>query len=109
MSNEEASRELSDARRRALEASVAPGADIYLSYEETEALWSRNAEVETTPASSVVRNISFGPSPQPLYRVMKHAPNTEGRGVPTEVPSFGMGSVVLLSGGIQIPVGHASE
>jgi hypothetical protein len=106
VSNEEASGELSEARRRALEASVAPDADIYLSYEETEALWSGNAEVETSSAS-VVRNISFGSSPQPLYRVMTHAPNTEGRGVPTEVPLLGIGSVVLLSARIQVPVGPA--
>jgi hypothetical protein len=40
MANEDMSGEISEARRRALEASVAPGADIDLTYEEVQELWA---------------------------------------------------------------------
>lgn len=49
MSNQEMSEELREAIQRGLEASIAPGADIYLSYEESEALWA-TAQVTITPS-----------------------------------------------------------
>jgi hypothetical protein len=63
MPNEEASGELSEGRRRALEASVAPGADIYLSYEESEALWSTSAEAPEMPIIEVTPSRWSLPAP----------------------------------------------
>jgi hypothetical protein len=98
---------LSEARRRALEASVAPGADIHLSYEETEALWSVTDEAEEHGVSSAIRNIRFGES-ESLYTLVTHAAETQGARVSqSEVPLFGITPVVTPGGGSQVPAGQA--
>jgi hypothetical protein len=85
MSNEDMSGEISEARRRALEASVAPGADIYLTYEETQALWaSARTQPEVSSAQgtgrSVIRNVLLGSASRSLYTLVTRAPQTTGSG-----------------------------
>jgi len=109
MSNEDMSGEISEARRRALEASVAPGADIYLSYEESEALWAASEEVGAQMAarSSVVRTITLGPALRSLHRFVTEAPKTAGvGGPPMGHPLFGISPVVSSSGATQVPAGQ---
>lgn len=102
MSNEDMSGEISEARRRALEASVAPGADIHLTYEESEALW---ADTQRVGRSSVTRNIRIGPTS--LHKIMQ-PPGTRGAGsTQRELPLFAMHSVVSSKGVRQVPVGQA--
>jgi hypothetical protein len=85
VSNENMSSEISEARRRALEASVAPGADIYLTYEEAQARWATLRaphEVGTARGTSktIVRNVPLGSEPQSLYTPVTKAPQTRGSG-----------------------------
>jgi hypothetical protein len=102
MSNDDSSGEMSEARRRALEASVAPGADIYLTYEESEALW---AGTRRAGQSSVTRDIRIGPTT--LHEVMQ-PPDTRGAGsTQRELPLFTMHPVVSSRGVRQVPVGQA--
>jgi hypothetical protein len=88
MQNEDMSGEISEARRRALEASVVPGADIYLTYEEARALWAtvRTArEVGSAQGTgrSMVRNVLLGSGPRSLYTLVTKAPQTRGSGSQT--------------------------
>jgi hypothetical protein len=85
MPNEEASGELNEARRRALEASVAPGADIYLSYEESEALWSTSAEAPEIPVVEVAPSRWSRPAPGPTVagRIMRRVLNLKSFGAAT--------------------------
>jgi hypothetical protein len=85
MSNEDMSGEISEARRRALEASVAPGADIYLTYEEAQALWAtlrspREVGSAQGTGRSMVRNVPLGSEPRSLYTLVTKAPQTRGSG-----------------------------
>jgi hypothetical protein len=108
MSNERPSDELSEARRQALDASVAPGADIHLSYEETEAFWSARDQAEEHGASSVTRSIRFGVASLSVYTVVTHAAETQGVGViRSEVSIFGISPLVIPGGGSQVPAGQA--
>jgi hypothetical protein len=93
-------------RRRALEASVAPGADIYLSYEESEALWAAGEElgVQQVVGSSVVRTISLGPAMRPLHSFVTEAPETTGVGSTLmALPLFGVSPLVSSSSAEQVP------
>jgi len=85
MSNEEMSEELREAIRRGLEASVAPGADIYLTYEESEALWAAartQPEVSSAQGTgrSLIRNVRLGSASRSLYTRVTRAPQTTGSG-----------------------------
>jgi hypothetical protein len=106
MPNNEASGEQSEARRRALEASVAPGADIYLSFEESETLWSAGSRPQGPSRAFVARSITFGH--EPLYTVETAAPDTKGtESIQTEISLFGISSIVTPGGGPQVPAGQA--
>jgi hypothetical protein len=85
MSNEDISGQISEARRRALEASVAPGADIDLTYEEAQALWDAiraQREVVSAQATgrSLIRQVTLGPGPRLLYMLVTKAPQTRSSG-----------------------------
>jgi hypothetical protein len=85
MSNEDMSGDISEARRRALEASVAPGAEIYLTYEETQALWaSVRAQREVGSAQgtgrSMIRQLPLGSGSRSLYVLVTKEPKTRGSG-----------------------------
>jgi hypothetical protein len=85
MSNEHMSGQISEARRRALEASVAPGADIDLTYEEAQALWDAiRAQREVVSAQaigrSVIRQVPLGPVPRLLYMLVTRPPQTRSSG-----------------------------
>ena len=85
MSNEDMSGQISEARRRALEASVAPGADIDLTYEEAQALWDAiRAQREVISAQaigwSIIRQVPLGPGPRLLYMLVTRAPQTRSSG-----------------------------
>jgi hypothetical protein len=102
MSDDDMSGEMSEARRRALEASVAPGADIYLTYEESEALW---ADTPRVGRSSVSRNIRLGPAS--LHKIMEPSRTRGAGGARRELPLFAMHPVVSSRGARQVPVGQA--
>jgi hypothetical protein len=85
MSNEDMSGEISEARRRALEASVAPGAEIYLTYEEAQELWATvrsRREIGGAQATgrSMIRNVPLGSGPRSLFTLVTEAPQTESSG-----------------------------
>jgi hypothetical protein len=85
VSNEDMSGQISEARRRALEASVAPGADIDLTYEEAQALWDAiRAQREVVSAQaigqSVIRQVPLGSGPRSLYMLVTRAPQTRSSG-----------------------------
>ena len=85
MSNEDLSGQMSEARRHALEASVAPGADIDLTYVEAQALWDAiraRREVVSVQATgrSVTRQVSLGLGLRSLYVLVTKAPQTKGTG-----------------------------
>ena len=102
MSNEDMSGEISEARRRALEASVAPDADIYLTYEESEALL---ADTRGVSQSSVTRNIRMGSTS--LHKIMQPSETRGAGSTQRELPLFAMHSVVSSRGVRQVPVGQA--
>jgi hypothetical protein len=104
MSNDDTSAEISEARRRALEASVAPGADIYLTYEESEALWA-DTRGFGVGRSSVTRDIRIGPTS--LHKIMQPSETRGAGSTQRELPLFAMHSVVSSRGARQVPVGRA--